>query len=179
MIRRIAATLVALALPLALSAPVLAGGWAEIVPDAGTITTEPIAGEPMEVGFTVLQHGQTAAGWTTPTVHFSGPATGADVKVAATASGKDGHFVASITPDADGAWSWHVTLAELTTDQAPVSFTVLPAPVGAPVAAEAPSPSIIALSALAGVALLIALIWLARRPRPRLVGAAPREADAA
>ena len=177
MIRRIAAPLVALALVLALSAPVLAGNWAEIVPDAGTTTTDPLAGEPVEVGFTVLQHGQTPAGWTTPTVHFTDPATGADVKVGATATGKDGHFVASITPDAGGAWSWHVTLAELASDQVPVAFTVLPAPVVTPVVADAPNAAVIALSAVAGVVLLFALVWLARRPRPQLRGPAPREAD--
>ena len=179
MIKRIAASLTAVAFLLVIAMPVLAGGWAEIVPDAGATTTEPIAGEPVEVGFTVLQHGQTPAGWTTPTVHFTDPATGVDLVVAATATGKDGHFVASITPDAPGDWSWHVTLAELATDEAPVSLTVLPAQVAAPVAADAPHTPLIVLSALAGVALLLALVWLARRPRPRLVGSAAREADVA
>ena len=62
MIRRLAAALAALALLLTLTVPVLAGGWAEIVADAQTTETPPVEGQPIDIGFVVLQHGETPAG---------------------------------------------------------------------------------------------------------------------
>ena len=65
----------------------MAGGWAEVRADATTTTQPPIEGQPIEIGFTVLQHGETPAGWVTPTVHFYHLGTGATIDAPATASG--------------------------------------------------------------------------------------------
>jgi hypothetical protein len=125
MIRRTAAVIAATAMLLVLAAPVLAGGWAEIVAD-GQIKT-PSEGTPVEVGFKVLQHGETPAPWETATVHFTNSSTGETFDVAAKNDRPDGHFVATATmPDA-GYWSWQVTLKDLESQHVPVRMTVLTA----------------------------------------------------
>lgn len=123
MIRRLAATLAAVALLLALAAPVLAGGWAEIVADAKTIEP-PVEGKPLEVGFLVLQHGQTPAPWETATVHFTNASTGKTIDVVATSDREDGHFTATATLPEAGYWSWQVTLKDLVSEHVPVAFAV-------------------------------------------------------
>jgi hypothetical protein len=126
MTRRIAASLAALGLLLVITAPVLAGGWAEIVADAQT-TEPPVEGTPIEVGFTVLQHGQTPAPWESPTVHFTDSTTGKQIDVVATNDRPDGHFVATATLPQAGFWTWQVTLRDLASEQPPVAVTVLTA----------------------------------------------------
>jgi hypothetical protein len=123
MIHRLAASFAAFALLLTLAVPVLAGGWAEIVADAQT-SEPPVAGQPVDVGFVVLQHGITPAPWETATVHFTNASTGETIDVAATNDRTDGHFVATATlPDA-GFWSWQVTLQNLESQHLPVALTV-------------------------------------------------------
>ena len=116
MFRRLAAAIAALTLVLLVAAPALAGGWAEIVADARTTEPPPVEGQPIELGFTVLQHGETPAGWETPTVTFTEAATGETFQVTATSSGADGHFVAMATMPRAGFWTWTVTLRDLVTD---------------------------------------------------------------
>ena len=124
MIHRLAASIAALALLLALAAPVLAGGWAEVVADAQTSEQPPVEGQPVEVGFVVLQHGVTPAPWETATVHFTNASTGETIDVVATNDRPDGHFVATATlPDA-GFWSWQVTLQQLESQHLPIALTV-------------------------------------------------------
>jgi hypothetical protein len=125
MIRRIAAILAATAMLLVLALPVMAGGWAEIVADGQTIT--PKEGSSVEIGFRVMQHGETPAPWEGATVRFTNSSTGETFDVVAKNDRPDGHFVASATmPDA-GYWSWQVTLQNLESDHVPVRFTVLTA----------------------------------------------------
>ncbi len=121
MIRRLAATIAAVALLLALAAPVFAGGWAEIVADAQTVEP-PVEGEPIVVGFRVLQHGETPARWETATVHFTNTSTGETMDVVATNDRADGHFAATATLPEPGYWSWQVTLRDLESDHMPVSL---------------------------------------------------------
>jgi hypothetical protein len=124
MTHRLAASIAAFALLLTLAAPVLAGGWAEIVADAQTSEQPPVEGQPVDVGFVVLQHGVTPAPWETATVHFTNASTGETIDVAATNDRPDGHFVATATlPDA-GFWSWQVTLQNLESQQLPIALTV-------------------------------------------------------
>ena len=126
MSRRLAAILGALAMVLVLAAPVAAGGWAEIVADAETTepTTDPKVGAVAEVGFTVLQHGETPAPWETATVHFTNASTGETLDVAATNDRPDGHFVARAELPGAGYWIWQVTLRDLASDHLPVGLTV-------------------------------------------------------
>ena len=134
MTRRLAATLAALALPLLFVAPVLAGGWAEVRPDAAATTEPPPReGQPLEIGFTILQHGETPAGWVTPTVHLVDVASGATLDVPAAGRGPDGHFIATFTPPAAGFWSWTVSFPELAYDTIPVMLAVHAADGTAPV----------------------------------------------
>ena len=123
MIRTLAATLAALAMPLVLAVPVMAGGWAEIVADGGTVT--PKEGSSVEIGFKVMQHGETPAPWEDATVHFTNSSTGTSFDVAARNDRGDGHFIATATLPEAGYWSWQVTLANLESDHQPVQMTVL------------------------------------------------------
>jgi hypothetical protein len=123
MIRRIAAIIAATAMLLVLAVPVMAGGWAEIMADGQTTT--PKEGSSIEIGFRVLQHGQTPAPWENATVHFTNSSTGDTFDVIATNDRADGHFIATATmPDA-GYWSWQVTLQDLESQHVAVPFTVL------------------------------------------------------
>ena len=119
--------LIALALPLLLAlaaGTVAAGGGATIVPDDPQ-PPEPRAGEDLEYGFTVLQHGETPAGWEDPTVTITNLITGDSASFPSEASGKDGHFVATVRIEEGGLYSWSVTLRDLMTMTPPVTATVL------------------------------------------------------
>jgi hypothetical protein len=180
MIRRLAAAVAALALLLSLTVPVLAGGWAEIVADAQT-TEPPVEGQPLDVGFVVLQHGETPAGWETATVHFTNASTGQTIDVTATNDRPDGHFVATATlPDA-GVWTWQVTLKDLQSNHSPVTLTVAAAAGQAPLdgAIGLPVIAILALVILVGVVAAFA-VASRRRSRPGVaVSPAPRGVDPA
>lgn len=123
MIRRIAATVAALAMLLMLAVPVMAGGWAEIVADAQT-TTPPVEGQPIDIGFKVMQHGVTPAPWETATVHFVDISTGDKFDVVATNDDPNGHFSATATMPHAGFWSWQVTLQNLESAHVPVTIAV-------------------------------------------------------
>ena len=88
------------------------------------IPCEVVEGRPLEVGFLVLQHGQTAAPWETATVHFTNTSTGKTMDVVASNDRADGHFTATATLPEPGYWSWHVTLQDLASDHMPVTFAV-------------------------------------------------------
>jgi hypothetical protein len=125
MIRRIAAVITATATLLILAVPVMAGGWAEIKADGQTTT--PREGDPIAIGFRVLQHGETPAPWEGATVHFTNAGTGETFDVVAKNDRPDGHFVATTTISEAGFWSWQVTLRDLASDHLPVRMTVLTA----------------------------------------------------
>ena len=125
MIRRTAAVIAATTMLLVFAVPLLAGGWAEIMADGQTKT--PSEGTLTEVGFKVLQHGETPASWETATVHFTDSGTGESFDVVAKNDRPDGHFVATATLPHAGYWSWHVTLQDLESQHVPVRMTVLTA----------------------------------------------------
>ncbi len=123
--RPLRSALAAAVLLLSLTAvTVSAGGGAVIVPDDPQ-PPEPRAGEDIEYGFTVLQHGQTPAGWEDPTVSLTNLITGDSASFAATPSGRDGHFTATIRLEDGGLYSWTVTLTQLMVMDPPVNVTVL------------------------------------------------------
>jgi hypothetical protein len=123
MIRRLAAIVAATAMLLVLAVPAAAGGWAEIVADGQTIT--PRAGSSVEVGFRVMQHGETPAPWESATVRFTNSSSGERFDVVAKNDRPDGHFVATATIPEAGYWSWQVTLQNLESEHVPVRMTVL------------------------------------------------------
>lgn len=126
MIRRISAVVAAMAMLLVLAAPAFAGGWAEIVAD-GQTTKTPVEGQPTEVGFKVMQHGETPAPWETATVHFTELGSGETLDVVARNDSPDGHFSATATLPNAGFWTWQVTLKDLASEHVPVRMTVLTA----------------------------------------------------
>ncbi|MCC6299953.1 MAG: c-type cytochrome [Anaerolineales bacterium] len=94
----------ALAFALALAMPVLAGGWAVITLDE--LPMNVVVGEPLNIGFTVRQHGKT-------------PLTGIDASVTIRAGletlvfvakeeGEPGHYVAALKFPAAGEWEWSI-----------------------------------------------------------------------
>ncbi len=188
MIRRLASALAALTLTLLVAAPVLAGGWAEIVVDAQTDAAPPTEGRPITLGFTVLQHGVTPAGWEHPTVHLTDVLTGRTTDIAATGRGKDGHFVATVTLPTSGYWTWTVTLRDLANDPVPTSLAVWTADGQPPVTNETstltariealeaaaaqdtgglPLVAVAMLAILGGATAGFAMAWLAGRSAPR------------
>jgi hypothetical protein len=103
---------------------VTAGGWATIVADDAT-PPEPRAGEDVEYGFTVLQHGETPAGFEDPTLRLTNTVTGESFAVSAEPSGPAGHFVARFTFPSAGSWSYGVELRDLAVETPPVTAMVL------------------------------------------------------
>ena len=110
---------------------VLAGGWATIVADDAN-PPEPRAGEDVEYGFTVLQHGETPAGFEDPTLRLTNTITGETFDVPTDPSGPAGHFVARFTFPSAGSWSYGVQLRQLAVETQPVTGTVLAADGSAP-----------------------------------------------
>ena len=111
---------------------VLAGGWATIAAD-NAAPPEPRAGEDVEYGFTVLQHGETPAGFEDPTLRLTNTITGETFDVPAEPSGPAGHFVARFTFPSGGSWSYGVQLRNLAVETQPVTGMVLEADGSAPV----------------------------------------------
>ena len=126
-----AAAAATLLLVLGVSA-VAAGGWATIVADDAQ-PPEPRAGEDVEYGFTVLQHGVTPADFEDPTLRLTNTLTGETFDVAAEPSGPVGHFVARFSFPSSGSWSYGVQLRDLLVETQPVTGIVLAADGSAPV----------------------------------------------
>ena len=139
---------------------VVAGGWATIVPDDAAAPV-PRAGEDVEYGFTVLQHGVTPAGFEDPTLRLTNTITGETFDVPAEPSGAAGHFVARFTFPSAGTWSYGIQLQQLAVETQPVTGTVLePTPNGIPLIA------VVTLAVLGVAVAGFAVVWLSRRREP-------------
>ena len=103
------AALAAVAAALILAGTAFAGGWANAVMDEPPPSDPPSAGEPITIGFTLLQHGVTPVNNPAPTVTVRNAATGEELSVTATQEGASGHWVAVITYPSDGTWRYEVT----------------------------------------------------------------------
>ena len=101
---RIALGLVLLA-SLILTVPVFAGGWAVITLDE--LPTNVVAGEPLTVGFTVLQHGKTPMDGLEPTI-TANLYKEQEFVVNAEPDGKPGHYTATLTFPKEGEWRWFI-----------------------------------------------------------------------
>lgn len=117
----------ALATLLLAAGTALGGGWATITADTAAAGDQPRAGETDAFGFTVLQHGETPAGWVSATLVVENAATGKTIRAAATPKGADGHFVANVTFPEAGYWSWRVEITDLLAESPPRMLTVLTA----------------------------------------------------
>jgi len=161
----------ALLLSLVFAIPVFAGGWAVITLDE--LPSNIVAGEPLTIGFTVLQHGRTPMTDLEPTV-TAGLSLDEMLVVYAEPEGKPGHYVATLTFPKDGEWEWSIQAFSM--DQPmPVLTVAAPGPVSAsqPLKTEPATTSISPLLILRTLALGIGLIGLvvAFRRRSRLAAA--------
>ena len=142
---------------LALVAPALAGGWAVVTLDS--LPRELRAGESIQLGFMVLQHGKTPTNRDldgnplTPVlkaIKQSGAATtpakaAETISVAARQQGSTGHYVADLMFPSDGSWAWQIEVPTYFVQESPsgqnaaifAPLTVLPAAVPAPEPAPA------------------------------------------
>ena len=113
------AIILTLLLAFATVLPVFAGGWAVITLDE--LPTEVVAGEPITIGFTVLQHGITPMTDLEPTVtaRLSG---GKPLTFFATPEGKPGYYTATLTFPEAGNWEW--SIQAFTMDQKMPVFSV-------------------------------------------------------
>jgi hypothetical protein len=97
------AALVAVVATLGADASASAGGWAVTSLDEVPVA---VAGEPVDVGFTVLQHGVSPVDLTEDVGIEVTAADGTTSYFAATAEGSIGHYVATVTFPADGEYTW-------------------------------------------------------------------------
>lgn len=95
----------ALLLTFAFAIPVFAGGWAVITLDE--LPTGVVAGEPLTIGFTVLQHGKTPMTDLDPTI-IATLLKDEQFVVLAKPEGKPGHYSATITFPKEGDWQWSI-----------------------------------------------------------------------
>ena len=122
----------ALLLSLIFAIPAFAGGWAVISLDE--LPTNVVAGEPLTIGFTVLQHGKTPMDGLDPTVTAS-LYKDSQFVVHAEPEGKTGHYTATLTFPQEGEWSW--SIQAFTMDQRMPMLSV-----AAPVAGVVSQPSL-------------------------------------
>lgn len=99
-----------------------AGGWAVITLD--DLPLNVAAGEPLKIGFTVLQHGRTPMTDISPTVTAS-LSTDDEFVVHAEPEGKPGHYTATLNFPKEGEWQW--SIQAFTMDQPMPVLNVAPA----------------------------------------------------
>jgi len=117
----------ALLLVLGLAIPVFAGGWAVVTLDE--LPSNVVAGEPLTIGFTVLQHGRTPLTNLEPTVTAK-LSFAEKLVVYAGPEGKPGHYMATLTFPKEGKWEW--SIQAFTMDQPmPVLTVAAPSAVSA------------------------------------------------
>ncbi|OGO36262.1 MAG: hypothetical protein A2Z03_07885 [Chloroflexi bacterium RBG_16_56_8] len=160
------ALVLSLLLALTLSVPTLAGGWAVIVLDK--LPVKATAGEPLTVGFMVLQHGRTPMTGLTPIVSGTLSGRKETLSVAAKAKGKAGHYEAVLTFPQAGDWNWSIQAFTMDVSMPTLTVSI---PVGlSPAQAEqqmaSSFPPSLLVSALGFAGGLIGLV-LAFRRRPQ------------
>lgn len=150
--------------------PVFAGGWAVIVLDE--LPTSVVAGEPLTIGFTVLQHGRTPMEGLDPIVTAK-LSLGEKFVVKAEPGKKPGHYVATLIFPKEGNWNWSIQAFSM--DQPMPTLSVAAPADGVasqPVVKSEPAaefPWLVVGASALGVGL--AALAFAFRRRSRLVGA--------
>lgn len=174
-VRRLLAALGGLLLALTLAGGAHAGGWSVVVLDADSallgVDGGLVAGEPVAVGFTVLQHGDKPLDGLSPIVTVVADATGAATTFRARADGEPGHYLVELMLPEAGTYSWEIDAYGPPSALAPLTVEVAPAPAPEPAQAPAPSPAAALLLWLAIPAALIGAVMLLARARRRPAGA--------
>ena len=167
---------IALLMALAVAGVATAGGYATATMDPPP--DEPVAGEPVELGFTLMQHGVTPTNWGQAVFSVVDVDSGNRTNYPATPSGAAGHWTVEVIFPAGGNYRFEVT-HDLQIESVNLTETILA--VGAPgtssTSTASPAPSVV-LAALAGAMGLIVAVGLwfaggARTPRPARLTPAP------
>ena len=137
---------------LTVTATAFAGGFA--IANLDSTPSDPQPRKPIQIGFTLLQHGETPINWANVTLAATNRDTGERVTAPARPQGKAGHYVVSVTFPSAGTWDWNLESADI---QITSSFPALKVGAigGAPVAKDAgqakdPAPDAAANPAPAG-----------------------------
>ena len=159
----------ALLLSVVLVIPVFAGGWAVITLDE--IPTGVVAGEPLTIGFTVLQHGKTPMEGLDPTITATS-SNSESFMVHAKPEGETGHYAATLTFPAEGNWTWSIRAFSMEQVMPELSVAApIAAPVSQqPVAAAAPISAVLIVRVLALVIGLAGLVVAYQRKSRLAVG---------
>ena len=124
-----------------------------------------VAGEPLSIGFTVLQHGRTPMTDIRPTVTAQLADTEKMV-IPAEPKGNPGHYVATLTFPKEGNWEW--SIQAFTMDQRMPVLNVATASAGnvnQPVVKTTPADASISPVLISrALALAIGLLWLSTVP---------------
>lgn len=148
--RSIALSLALLA-TFAVASVAASGGWAQV--SAINIPVDPPAGEQATIQLNVLQHGVTPVSWPGLTVVATDATSGAVIRAAATASGPEGSYVATLVFPSAGEWTLTFESADLIMEGA-AAMHVAPPVVAAPATGTAPATA----SAFDVMPLLLALL---------------------
>lgn len=159
----------ALLLSVVLAIPVFAGGWAVITLDE--IPTGVVAGEPLTIGFTVLQHGKTPMEGLDPTITATS-SNSESFMVHAKPEGETGHYAATLTFPAEGNWTWSIRAFSMEQVMPELSVAA-PSATSAnqqPVAVAAPISAVLIVRVLALVIGLAGLVVAYQRKSRLAVG---------
>ena len=89
-----------------LATPALAGGWAVITLDE--LPPQVSVNQPLSIGFTVRQHGQTPVSLDAVRVAATNSVTGQFVEAEASEWGPIGHYQATLLLPSAGEWRWEI-----------------------------------------------------------------------
>lgn len=96
----------ALALLVALAAPVSAGGWA--VTTFSDVPSEFQAGTVYRLDYSIRQHGQSLVDVEDTSIRIWNPETGEEHLFAGQSTGETGYYTAEVTFPSAGEWQWEV-----------------------------------------------------------------------
>jgi hypothetical protein len=83
-----------------------AGGWAAVKLDS--LPREPRAGQPLSLGFMVLQHGKTPVNFTQPLLSVRNRDSGETLSIEARQDGEVGHYLVEVAFPSAGTWDWEI-----------------------------------------------------------------------
>ena len=146
--------------------PALAGGWAVITLDE--LPANVIAGEPLRIGFTVLQHGRTPMPDLYPTITAK-LSSAEPMVISAEPEGKPGHYTATLIFPKEGNWEW--SIQAFTMDQPMPTLKVASEnPPSATSTSQPASRTSWLLPRIVAFGLALVALGFALRRRSRLVG---------
>jgi cytochrome c2 len=154
--------LLLLAFALLAASPALAGGWAVITLDE--LPGEIRPSQPLEIGFTVRQHGDKPLEGLDPAITLIQADTGERFNVLAEPGDRPGHYRATLNFPAEGRWNW--SIQAFTMDQEMPPLMVSPASGANQVAPKTAFP-LPAATAGAGIVITLAALGILLRKRAR------------